>query len=223
MYLIYLDDMQLPVAPSEITQKINNQDKTITLIDGSQMTQLKPAGLTEIEFKALLPNFEYPFASYPDGFKPAEHYLKKLEQLKVEKKPFKFKVTRPFKGGALFGTEMTVSLETYSIREAADQGLDIVVTIKLKQYHDHGAKKVSLTKDGGKVKATIKKSRPAINSPKPEQAKSYTVKPGDCLWIIAKYYYGDGSKYPVIYNANRDKISDPNLIYPGQVLVIPAV
>jgi nucleoid-associated protein YgaU len=50
---------------------------------------------------------------------------------------------------------------------------------------------------------------------------TYTVVKGDCLWNIAKKYYGKGSQYTKIYNANKDKISNPNLIYPGQVLTIP--
>lgn len=50
---------------------------------------------------------------------------------------------------------------------------------------------------------------------------SYTVVKGDCLWNIAKKFYGKGSQYTVIYNANKDKIKNPNLIYPGQVLIIP--
>ena len=49
----------------------------------------------------------------------------------------------------------------------------------------------------------------------------YTVKSGDCLWTIAKKYYGNGAQYMKIYNANKDKISNPNLIYVGQVLTIP--
>ena len=36
-----------------------------------------------------------------------------------------------------------------------------------------------------------------------------------------KKYYGKGNQYTKIYNANRDKIKNPNLIYPGQVLTIP--
>lgn len=49
----------------------------------------------------------------------------------------------------------------------------------------------------------------------------YTVKTGDCLWDIAKRYYGDGSQYIKIYNANRDKIKNPDLIYPNQKFLIP--
>ena len=49
----------------------------------------------------------------------------------------------------------------------------------------------------------------------------YTVRSGDTLWGIAEQFYGFGSLWPKIFNANRDKISDPNLIFPGQVFCIP--
>ena len=48
------------------------------------------------------------------------------------------------------------------------------------------------------------------------------MKPGDCLWNIAKKFYGKGSDYTKIYNANKKTIgSNPNLIYAGQVFTIP--
>lgn len=53
--------------------------------------------------------------------------------------------------------------------------------------------------------------------------KTYTVKSGDCLWNIAKKFYGNGALYTKIYNANKSVIGgNPNLIYPGQVYTIPA-
>ena len=51
--------------------------------------------------------------------------------------------------------------------------------------------------------------------------RTYTVKKGDCLWNIAKRFYGKGSLYTKIYDANTKKIADPHWIYPGQVFVIP--
>lgn len=51
--------------------------------------------------------------------------------------------------------------------------------------------------------------------------KTYTVKSGDCLWNIAKARYGDGRQFTKIYEANRDIIKNPNLIYAGQNLKIP--
>lgn len=53
------------------------------------------------------------------------------------------------------------------------------------------------------------------------QARSYTVKAGDTLSKIAKAQYGDATQYPKIFEANRDKLKDPDKIFPGQVLVIP--
>jgi len=52
---------------------------------------------------------------------------------------------------------------------------------------------------------------------------SYSVVRGDCLWNIAKKkeHYGNGFAWPVIYKANRDKIKNPDLIYPAQVFSIP--
>lgn len=53
-------------------------------------------------------------------------------------------------------------------------------------------------------------------------AKTHTVKKGDTLWLIAKNYYGNGSLWPRIYEANKAVIGgNPNLIRPGQTLVIP--
>ena len=58
--------------------------------------------------------------------------------------------------------------------------------------------------------------------PAPVPSQTYhTVIPGDTLWGIASFYYGDGNRYPEIYAANADQISDPNLIFPGQVFLIP--
>lgn len=55
----------------------------------------------------------------------------------------------------------------------------------------------------------------------PAAADTYTVVAGDCLWKIAAKVYGDGSKWTVIYEANRDIVKDAGLIYVGQVLTIP--
>jgi nucleoid-associated protein YgaU len=54
------------------------------------------------------------------------------------------------------------------------------------------------------------------------EVRSYTVVSGDSLSKIAKREYGDAQKWRQIYEANRDQIKDPDLIYPGQVLTIPA-
>jgi LysM repeat protein len=51
---------------------------------------------------------------------------------------------------------------------------------------------------------------------------TYVVKKGDSLSKIAGELLGDANRWPEIFEANKDKIEDPNLIYPGQEFVIPA-
>lgn len=53
------------------------------------------------------------------------------------------------------------------------------------------------------------------------EARFYTVQRGDTLGKIAKENYGKASQYPLIFEANRPMLSDPDKIYPGQVLRIP--
>jgi len=60
------------------------------------------------------------------------------------------------------------------------------------------------------------------SAPDVGSAQTYTVKSGDSLSKIAKHFYGDGNKWHQIYEANRDKIKNPDLIHPGQELTIPA-
>jgi nucleoid-associated protein YgaU len=49
----------------------------------------------------------------------------------------------------------------------------------------------------------------------------YTVVSGDTLSAIAQHFYGSAAQVPRLFEANRDRISDPNLIFPGQVLRVP--
>jgi cell envelope opacity-associated protein A len=54
------------------------------------------------------------------------------------------------------------------------------------------------------------------------QQQTYTVQPGDTLSKISKQFYRDANQYMRIFEANHDKIDDPNKIQPGQQLVIPS-
>ena len=223
-YHFYMGKMLCPVTPSKLQLKIKGQNKNLTLINEGEINLLKKPGLTEISFDLLLPNVKYPFATYKSGFVNAKHYLDEIEKLKINQKPFQFIVTRLLPNGKmLFDTNMKVSLESYDIKEDAGQGFDVVVSVKLKQYKDYGTKICNITFTDTKSKASLQNTRPTDNSPAPSTNKTYTAKSGDCLWNIAKKFYGDGSKYSAIYNANKSKIKNPNLIYPGQVFTIPAL
>jgi len=67
----------------------------------------------------------------------------------------------------------------------------------------------------------LKVNHPPVIVPPPPEKQFYTVKKGDYLSKISKEVYGNANKYNVIFEANKPMLKDPNLIYPGQVLVIP--
>lgn len=219
-YYFYLGKILCPVAPSKVETKVNGQNKTMTLINEGEINILKMSGLTDISFDILLPNVQYPFATYKSGFRNAKYFLDTLEDFKGNKKPFQFVVTRTLPNGKiLFDTNMKVSLEDYTILEDAGEGFDVVVSVKLKQYREYGTKTCNIKFADSKPKVATQKKRETDNAP--GLPTTYKVVSGDCLWNIAKKYYGNGSKYTLIYNANKGKIKNPNLIYPGQVLTIP--
>lgn len=219
MYSFFIDGMELPIAPQKLTVKIKGNNKTLTLINEGDINFLRAPGLTEITFDAVLPMLgQYSFAN---GYRRPDSYLNKLESLMTDKEPFRFLVSRVSPSGRLlYDTNMKVSLENYTITEDAAKGPDVTVSITLKQYISYSTKTVTVVKPKPEKKPVVqqKKKRETSSAPK---VKTYTVKSGDCLWNIAKKYYGNGAQYTKIYNANKGKIKNPNLIYPGQVLTIP--
>jgi len=60
-----------------------------------------------------------------------------------------------------------------------------------------------------------------VSSSVPAPTESYTVVSGDTLGKIAKHFYGNAGDYMKIFNANTDKLKNPDLIQPGQVLKVP--
>ena len=74
--------------------------------------------------------------------------------------------------------------------------------------------------DFSNVQSTSSTTAPADHTATAK--RTYTVKSGDTLSKIAQSQLGDGAKWKAIHEANRDQISDPDLIHPGQVLNLPS-
>ena len=233
MYQFYMGDVLLPVTPSSMSIKISNQNKTVTLINEGEINILKSAGLSKISFSALLPNKEYPFSRYQDGFKNAQYFLSVLENLKTSLNPFQFNVIRTDDRGIelMSSNPMNVSLETYQIDEDAEKyGMDIMVKIELLQYRTYSTKTVEFKKQDTKTQATVTEKRDTSTKPK---VNTYTVVQGDNLWDIARKQLGNGSRSSEIYNLNKDIIeqtakkygrassSNGWWIYPGTILKLP--
>lgn len=170
MYDFYLDGVLLPVAPESLKMSIANQNSTCVLIDLGEINLLKRAGLTEVEFECRLPQQKYPFAVYEGEYKPAAYFLAHFEQLKVSRRPFQFIVSRTMPNGrVLFSNSIKVSLEDYTITEEAQNGFDVMVKIRLKQYRDYGTQTVQLSRnESGETLMGISGGRAAEGAPEPD-------------------------------------------------------
>ncbi len=185
-YDFYLDKCLLPIAPGRLQVSIKNENKTVKLINEGQVNLLKAPGLTEIEFECTIPQVEYPFAVYPSGFRSASWYLEYFEKLKSRQRPFQFIVTRKMPDGSpLYGTNIKVAMEDYRITEDAEDGFDLSVKIKLKQYREYGTKSVSVKgavtdvsgNTAGVYTVNVEQTRSQESAPATNKVRSYTVKP----------------------------------------------
>ena len=220
-YKMYIAGALMPITPSKVKVKINNQNKTLTLISGEEINILKEAKLTDVSFDVVLPQVPYPFTN--GGAQSADYYLSLFERLKQSKTPFQWILNRSRPDGvALFYSNLTVGLEDYQITDDAKEGFDLTVSVKLKQYRAFGTKTVQITPSPAPSQpATATVQEPPRETTSAPKAANYTVKSGDCLWNIAKKQLGDGSRWKEIYELNKDKIKNPNLIYPNQTLTMP--
>ncbi len=212
MYRFYLDGCLLPVTPAKVDVKVKDYNEVLTLIDGSEAVFPKKGGSREYSFEAILPNREYPFAVYEGGrFRDAKYYLDIVEQLKDSESGFLFIIERDLPDGkSLFDTCENVVVGALSYAEGGNEGVDIRLSLTLKEYNKPQAKKsVFNSKDN-----TIKQTN--VRESENRTPESYVVKGGDSLWKICKKFLGDGGKYKEVAGING--IGNPDLIYPGQVI-----
>ncbi len=88
--------------------------------------------------------------------------------------------------------------------------------------HDQATKEKVVLVVGNTKGIAMVDDRMDVEHQEPE-AQFHTVAKGDTLGKIAKQYYGNAMKYPIIFEANQPMLKSPDLIYPGQVLRIPAL
>lgn len=237
-YHFFVDGLELPYAPSELKVTIGSKNQTVELINGNEINILKNPKLTEIEFEIELPRGrQYAFAN---TLVSSKTYTDRFEKLMLDKKPTELVITRPnpfLKGSSGIGgtikdfesTVLTVSLEGYTMDESAENAFDVKVSLKFKEYVTYGSvKKTVITGSDKKTNTAIVGTTKTVT-----ENKSYTVKSGDTLWDISRKYYGTGSKWETIYNANKSIIektaqkygkkssSNGHWIYPGTKLTIP--
>lgn len=200
-----------PVTPSQVQTKVGNCNETVQILQMGQVNLLKNAGLEEVRFRALFPGRQYHFVQVEEGFREPSYFLERLKDYKKAQKPVQLIIFRRLADGSqIFCSNVEMGLEEYTIVEQGGEQGDFWVEISLKEYRKMQSIAYRPASDGN----TLEK-QPA-QRPAKEMAKTYVVKKGDNLWNIAKKELGDGSKFGEL--AKKNGISNPSLIYPGQVI-----
>lgn len=201
--------LRLPVLPETITISYPDKDDSVYIYGVGEVTIKKHPGAFIMKFSSFFPDKECQGSI--SNLKEPKACKEFLEAVMELEKPARFVFTG---SPCRISTLCTIS---FDIEEnAGDQGT-IHYSITITEYKKTTVRKLTVNKKKkAKVSSGSKRSSTKTNP------DTYTVKKGDCLWNIAKKFYGKGSKYTLIYNANKKVIgSNPNLIYPGQVLKIP--
>ena len=195
---------QLPVKPSEYTINVSHKNTVVNVIQKGDINLIGKTGLRDLSLSSFFPARDYNFSNN-SGRKEPLAYVEKIEEWRNSGEPIRVIVT------GILNMECTIESFNYGEKDATG---DIYYTISLKEYKKIKTKQATVSLVKG---ATTTSTR----TTKEPSGGTYTVKKGDSLWKIAKQFYGNGAEYTKIYNANKDKIKNPNLIYVGQVLTIP--
>ena len=204
--------LQLPMLPEEIKGKIANSFASYSILKNGEVKIPTGTALDTYSWSGQFPGSHRKEDPYITKWKAPKKCDKFLRSLKASNgKPVKAR---------LLVTETNINLDVYmqdySPTESGGYG-DITYSVTFVR-----AKSLLVKKS---AKANVKSKSKAEKRKTTAKKKTYTVKKGDCLWAIAEKYYGNGKLYTKIRDANKAVISkhgsDPNMIWPGDVLVIP--
>jgi len=215
-YQMYLkqgyDTFRFPVLPEKIKVSYGSNNDKLRVCGVGEVTIIQDSDAAVLKFESFFPKTYFSGCDYKDIPDPASA-VEKLKAMKESRKAIRFTIT----GG--LGVSMYCTIEDFETTEEGGDVGTIYYSIKLKEYRETTIRQIKVNVSSKKASISGTSSR---TNPTPS-ARTYTVVRGDCLWNIAKKFYGSGAKYTVIYNANKGVIGgNPNLIYPGQVLTIPA-
>ena len=191
----------IPVLPETLSVKCAGNSQTAMVLGLGEINRLRGQALTEVAWESFFPaDLSLPCISTTRAYEPSE-YARRISAFLGKKK-----AGRLYIEGDGIDLSLPVSVDSFSYEERGGQEGDLYYTIRLREWKDYSPISVSPGKTG-----------------------PHTVVAGDCLWMIAQTYYGDGSRYPEIYAANKAQIDAGNrgtgnpkyTIYPGQVFTIP--
>jgi LysM repeat protein len=216
MLEIYLkgdDTIRFPVTPSEVSCEASAVINTENVNDLGSVSLFGGTELRTIPISSFFPNRQYSFCTY-SNVEPPYEFVSKIEKWQNEGKKLRYIVSDGH-------TNIPVMINSFSYREQDGTG-DVYFDLSLIEYKEIKLNKTTSSNNNSNNNST---DRTTENAPKPTgENKTHKVVAGDSLWAIAQKYYGDGSQYIKIKEANKDKyasLKNNNIIYTNMELVIP--
>ena len=209
--------IRLPVIPSEFERVIEAGYDTNAIIGLGDVAVLTSNGLAQLSLSSFFPNKEYSFNEYSNVPKPYDmvRYFKEWKN--------KGTVVRVIFTGTDINQEMYITNFAYGEKDGTG---DVYYNMDLLEYRPIIVPTIT-ENNSNNTQNTNRPTDTNNNSNKNNTnntQKTHKVKKGDCLWDIAQKYYGKGSLYPKIKEANKSKypsLAKNNVIYVGMELIIP--
>jgi nucleoid-associated protein YgaU len=204
------EKLRFPVLPERINIRKSGANKSISIQGLGEVTIKQEPKAVMISFSSFFPSTPFPGVQF-ENLTPPSDLKDKITIWQKSDMPVQFLVT---------GTTINIfcTIEDFPYYEQGGDIGTLYYTLTLKEYKRVHARQVKI--DIPTQTAVVPPPTPARTDNRAPE-KSYTVVKGDSLSVIAKRLLGNASRYIEIYNLNKDKIKNPNLIYSGQVLKLP--
>lgn len=229
MWLNYDNDKTkylFPVLPESLKYSYKGLSTSSEIDKFGEVFHKGKRGAGGIAFSSFFPPaFD---SSYCSGVSKQWHspksWVSYIRKLMSSSKPGHFVLT----GGPL-AIDIYVIITSFTASEEGGDVGTVHYTLEMKEYRTVTVNKLIKKTTTSQTKVQTSKTRPSNSAKK----RTYTIKNGDCLWNIAKKYYGDGAKHTKIYNANKSTLNkaakkygysdcrNGNLIFPGTTIMIP--
>lgn len=229
------DKFQFPVLPEEVKVAVKDKPVSIALEDVGEVFHKSKRDAMTVSFSGFFPATYGSYCSVAEnkfiGPKACQEAL--MQRIELDE-PCHFVLVAP-----TMPVNIYVIVTGYTFSEAGGDPGTIQYTLELKEFRQPAVRTIKnpnakATVSSGSTRKNKSKKKTSGKKGKKSKTQKYTIKSGDCLWNIAKEYYGSGKQYTKLLDANRsvlDKAAkkkghsncqNGNLLIPGTVITIPA-